>query len=261
MTQERENDPIASRLAAGVQEALRGWQPALTEPRARVVTLPDGTEAIQVRLELGLLQMSVTGRPDGIRFGEFETLLEATLAEGGSHPNAREGVGGHSALASRLRIESAQFQRRAEAWLEARLPERAVADADLALRSLGGAARIAFAAEDRIALDAISSARFPLTALRVRAEAAALLAAGLGERVRQSIDAGLERLRVVARDASLGAPFELLSEVLLLSAMRDNLVPKLPGSARTELESRLRAAVLSENYELAAILRDELRMS
>ena len=42
--------------------------------------------------------------------------------------------------------------------------------------------------------------------------------------------------------------------------MREMLVPKLPSSQRVELEERLQAALDDENYELAAILRDELRM-
>ena len=45
-----------------------------------------------------------------------------------------------------------------------------------------------------------------------------------------------------------------------LRGMRDALVPKLPASQRAELEERLRGAIDAENYELAAILRDELRM-
>ena len=50
------------------------------------------------------------------------------------------------------------------------------------------------------------------------------------------------------------------NEVQLLRGMRDALIPKLPVSQRNELQERLRAALDSENYELAAILRDELRM-
>ena len=49
------------------------------------------------------------------------------------------------------------------------------------------------------------------------------------------------------------------NEVQLLRGMREMLVPKLPTSQRSELEERLRAAIRAENYELAAILRDELR--
>ena len=42
--------------------------------------------------------------------------------------------------------------------------------------------------------------------------------------------------------------------------MREVLVPKLPSSQRHELEQRLKATIEAENYELAAVLRDELRM-
>ena len=43
-------------------------------------------------------------------------------------------------------------------------------------------------------------------------------------------------------------------------SLRDTLVPRLPPAQRAELEARLRAAILAENFELAAILRDELRL-
>jgi protein-arginine kinase activator protein McsA len=46
----------------------------------------------------------------------------------------------------------------------------------------------------------------------------------------------------------------------MLREMRDGLVPKLPVSQKAELRQRLEAAIVSENFELAAILRDELRM-
>ena len=39
----------------------------------------------------------------------------------------------------------------------------------------------------------------------------------------------------------------------------DVLVPKLPSSQRHEMELRLKAALEVENYELAAILTNELR--
>lgn len=45
----------------------------------------------------------------------------------------------------------------------------------------------------------------------------------------------------------------------MLRGMRDALVPKLPVSQLSELQGRLRKAIEQENYELAAILRDELR--
>jgi protein-arginine kinase activator protein McsA len=60
----------------------------------------------------------------------------------------------------------------------------------------------------------------------------------------------------------MGSPeiFERSKEVEMLRAMREALVPKLPVSQKSELRARLDQAILNENYELAAILRDELRL-
>jgi hypothetical protein len=74
------------------------------------------------------------------------------------------------------------------------------------------------------------------------------------------IDAGLEMLRDAADRAGIGDQFDRLGDVTALRALRDTLVPQLPPAQRSELEGRLRAAIQSENFELAAILRDELRL-
>jgi protein-arginine kinase activator protein McsA len=42
--------------------------------------------------------------------------------------------------------------------------------------------------------------------------------------------------------------------------MKEALIPQLPPSERADIKERLAAAIASENFELAAILRDELRL-
>ena len=42
--------------------------------------------------------------------------------------------------------------------------------------------------------------------------------------------------------------------------MKEVLIPQLPPSEKADLKERLLAAIAAENYELAAILRDELRL-
>ena len=77
---------------------------------------------------------------------------------------------------------------------------------------------------------------------------------GMADAATAALDAGLEELR-----AALGSRAEGSNEAILLAGMRDALVPRLPSSQRVDLQERLRAALAAENYELAAILRDELR--
>jgi hypothetical protein len=74
-----------------------------------------------------------------------------------------------------------------------------------------------------------------------------------------SIDEGLEAMRRFFADAGQPQAFEESEEVRMLRQMRESLVPRVPVSQKLELRTRLQRAIEQENYELAAILRDELR--
>ena len=54
--------------------------------QVRVITGEDGSEKIQMRIDLGLIQMEINGRPDGERPEGFESLLDVYEAR------AREAV-------------------------------------------------------------------------------------------------------------------------------------------------------------------------
>ena len=69
----------------------------------------------------------------------------------------------------------------------------------------------------------------------------------------------LETLRRYFSETGQLETFDEASEVQILRGMRDALTPKLPVSEKSELRTRLSQALEQENYELAAILRDELK--
>ena len=96
--------------------------------------------------------------------------------------------------------------------------------------------------------------------MRARADAEGALAAGCKAEALAAIDQGLAELRSYLDTSDQGVSYEQANEVQLLRGMREALVPKLPVSQRMELQERLQAALDAENYELAAVLRDELRL-
>lgn len=98
--------------------------------------------------------------------------------------------------------------------------------------------------------------------MRTRAEASKAMADNETRAALDAIDAGINEICEVYRAQGIESQDEIneSGEIQLLMALRETLVPKLPISQRSELQNRLRAALASENYELAAILRDELRM-
>lgn len=209
---------------------------------ARLVRGDDGREVIQIRVELGILQMECVGRPDGL-----PSLLDAAGPSDAPFLPAE---------AAALRLELVQHHQRAIAFLALGEPGRALADADRLLHGTSLLVARAPGAES----DWAEGARFSAIVLRTRSAAAALSSAGRSREAASVVDAGLEVLRAAAARAGIATGFDALGDVVALRALRESLVPQLPPSLRSELEGRLRAAILSENFELAAILRDELRL-
>src|SRR3972149_2659207 len=103
------------------------WPYEFGEVSARVVHGADGRDVVQLRVEMGVLQMEVTGRPDGSRPGGHPTCLDwfKTLA-------AEQGAS--FALDERRCLEIdrefVQFFHRRVAWLGLREVEGAGAVPD-----------------------------------------------------------------------------------------------------------------------------------
>ena len=59
-----------------ISDTLCGWPYVPGEVTARTIQGRDGLEKVQLRVDLGLLQMNVDGRPDGMRPHGAESLLD-----------------------------------------------------------------------------------------------------------------------------------------------------------------------------------------
>ena len=58
-----------------LNDLLEGWPHEPGQVKARKIVGRDGCEKIQLRIDLGLIQMELHGRPDGHRPHGFESLL------------------------------------------------------------------------------------------------------------------------------------------------------------------------------------------
>lgn len=239
---------------------LNEWVYEPGRVNARIIETADGTSRLQVRLDLGVLQMRMDGRPDGQRPDDSDTLLDLhrdrlrRYVEGGA---GSEGFVLSADECRALREEAVQVYHRYVAFF-------ALGEYDLVMRDTReNLSRFDFcrdhAAEpdDRMMLEQF---RPPVTSMYARAEAEAAIARQAPREAVAALDRGLDALRSFFEEHFGPEAFDRAGETQLLRGMRDALVPRLPASQRAELEERLRAALDAENYELAAILRDELRM-
>jgi hypothetical protein len=251
-----------------ISQLLREWSYEAGKLNVRLIQGEDGEPRVQMRLDLGVLQMHVEGRPDGERpFGfeslleYYESLLDGYAQEHGHTPTTTPGAEQSGfTLATEdcrlLREEAVQYYHRYMALLVLEDYEGVVRDTSRNLRVLDLCAKHATAQEDRAALEPF---RAYITMMRARALASQALKDNEPKAAIHAIDEGLEALRQhFARSGEPGA-FDASNEVQMLRGMREALVPKLPLSPRGELQKRLQRAIATENYELAAILRDELK--
>lgn len=242
-----------------LSDILNDWPYEPGKLNVRLVKGRDGRAHVQVRVDVGILQMHAEGRPDGTRPEGHESLLEAYEAD--LDEAAAEGDEADFTLTQEqcqaLREEAAQYHQRYMAMLALERFEDVIRDTTRNLRVLDLCHEHAERDADRETLEQF---RPLITMMRARALASLALADNEARAAVLAIDGGLDALRRHYEEHGQSHLFDDSNEVRMLRLMRDDLVPKLPVSQKSELKKRIEAAIQAENYELAAILRDELRM-
>jgi len=247
-------------MSDDLTQLLRDWPYEPGQLAVRLITGDDGRQKIQLRVDLGVMQMEMDGRPDGLRPNGYESLLE--YEESKLDMMTIEGVDPRAFTLSpdtcrSLREEAAQYYHRYVAMFVLEAFDVVVRDTTRNLRLLDFFAMHAEEEEDR---NAVEQFRAYIIMMRTRALATQAIRDGESKAARLLIEDGVEAIRKHYEE--MGAPveaFEQSKEIQLLRGMDESLTPKLPTSPTAELSDRLRKAVMNENYELAAILRDELK--
>jgi hypothetical protein len=240
-----------------ISHLLRRWPFDPARVQARLTPGADGRPVLQLRVELGILQMERDGRPDGSRPGGHASLLEQ-----------------YGALAERI-------VRRGGSGRDFEIPPEDFKEIDreilqyyhrrLALMSLGDYARAARDADHSLGLidllrrhskDPKYVARHERSVpyvLTERARARALLAMKRHRPVDAvaSIEEGITRIQEYFREAPSEADGGAAKALAFLRRWARKL--RRAHGIEPPLDDQLAEAVRSENYEEAARLRDEIR--
>ncbi len=229
---------------------LASWpfQPGVIS--ARLIRASDGREVLQMRIELGILQMETTGRPDGQRPGGCKTYLDYLRRQ---HRKARRGMPLTEEQTSEVDREFLQYYHRRICWLALREFSRAVEDADHTLALMDYVAK--HSPDDEWSLSHEQYRPFVLFH-RTQAMALAQLDNAGPEAAIEEINEGLGRIRALFQAVEAEEQFEEDEFVKQLTALRD-WIREHYHVGRT-LAEQLADAVAQEQYELAARLRDEI---
>jgi hypothetical protein len=237
--------------ARDIDSILKTWAFEPGEVTARLLKARDGRQVLQMRVDMGVLQMETELRPDGARPHGAETyydyLVGEVIREGGGFRLSKE----QCAEADR---EFVQYYHRRLCWLSLREYHRAARDADHSLAFMDFVRE--HSADDEWTLSHEQYRPFVLFH-RVQAAALACLQDDGAEAAIGEINKGLDRFRELFARYDAAEQFEQDELVKRLLEMRESVRQRYEVG-RT-LDEQLAEAIRAENYELAAQIRDKIR--
>lgn len=247
-------------MSFDISHILEQWdfQPGMASVRR--FTAKDGVEKIQLRLDLGLLQMNSEGRPDGKRPLGHPSLLEYYQARLTKHLAANDGNAEGFILktedCAKLQFEALQYYQRHNCLWQLEDYTGVVRDTE---RNLAACDFTAEHAESEELAWSLEQFKPQLLMMHTRAVATQTLRARDFDTAVKQIEDGMARIRDFYREHSRLEMMEQSVELSSLKSWLDELVARKPLSQREKLERELNDAVSNEDYEKAAQMRDALR--
>src|SRR5580765_5553321 len=259
MPQEPSHVPIERSQSKDILPLLKGWDYEPGTINVRKINGTDGSPKLQMRLDLGLLQMEMTGRPDGARPHGFDSLLEyfESLLKEHEEKNGTE-LGFHltSAQCQSLREEAVQYYHRYLSLFVLEEFPGVVRDTARNLRVLDLCGKYALNQEDRLVLEQY---RPYIVMMNVRAKASILFNQKKYTEALEIVQEGLDSIKEFFAKFDQADAFARSNEVKILKKFARDIRKKLPIDPIEKLKSALQKAVAHEQYEDAARLRDEIK--
>jgi len=247
-------------------EFLSQWPYDADEVLVRLVPGEDGRSKIQLRVDLGVLQMEMDGRPDGLRPEGFESWLEyyehKQRLHDAAHPDSTPYSLGDEDCA-RLWSEGVQYYHRYLSCWHLNLYDLCARDTERNLRLFRFVR--AHAQDDRHKLQ-FDQWRPYVSMMHTRSVATPLLQQRDYDAALRVIEAGIDAIRDFLEEYQQSHRADECVELVTLERWREEILSReeraaaaRPQSMVTILRRKLAAAVAAEEFEEAARLRDELR--
>jgi hypothetical protein len=241
-----------------ISPLLNGWDYEAGSINVRKIRGVDGHPKLQMRLDLGLLQMEMTGRPDGTRPHGHESLLEYFEQQLTEHERLNgTQLGFHLTRrqCALLREEAGMYYHRYLGLFVLEDFPSVVRDTARNLRVLDLCGQYAMDEQDRLILEQY---RPYITMMNTRAQASLELRDGKFDAALQTVKRGLKRIKEFFNRFGQEEVYADSHEVRALKRLGREIRKKLPDNPLKRLQLKLNRAVKNEKYEQAAVLRDQI---
>ncbi len=218
----------------------------------------DGKEKIQMRVELGVIQMDLEGKPDGTRPYGSESLLDYYLSLLKEHE--KRDTGEDFKLDNddcvKLQMELMQYYQRRISFLELEEYQKAIGDAEHNLQIMDLIKEYAQEEQYKIEVDRW---RPFVTMQMTRADALISLDRKDHQEALDKIQEGIGQIEDFYKEYEREDLIEMSIELRALTSWYDEVEASKPLTKEQKLEKELEEALEREDFERAVQLRDELK--
>ncbi len=250
-----QGDPMPSK---DLRKIMEGWPYEPGQVSVRVIRGEDSRPKIQMRVDLGILQMEVDGRPDGQKPHNYDSLLDYQKKRREKYHTANGSDLGFMLDPDEcrdLRDEAYQYYQRYLANFVLEDYKAVARDTMHNLETLEFCVTFAAEDDDRYAMEVyrpyllmMHSQSLALVAMKRRSYREAL----------RHVESGLRAIRTFFKQTHQSKAYRISAEARILKALRRDIKSHLPVDRAQQLRKKLSRAIQNERYEEAAQLRDEL---
>jgi len=248
-------------MSKDISSLVSGWSYDPDEVRARWIQADGGVRKVQLRLDLGVFQMEVEGRPDGTKPRGAVSLRdfyveEERRAEGNALPYKLD-----FAACSELQQEVMQYYYRIMAFYALGDYEGVVRDSEHNLDLIDIVSE--YAVDDEVAWQFMQLYPY-MRMMLARARAELCVQDARFTEAQETVREGLKDLESFFAENyeptnEDGSPVPPPPEVETLRDLLEQIDRRRPRSEGETLQEELARAIELENYEKAAFLRDKLK--
>ncbi len=242
-----------------IRAIIENWNFKPDTVSVRKIIGIDGKPKIQMRIDMGILQMELTGPPDGKKPNNFNSLLEYYTHKLETYKQTFGTEIGFSLThddCKKLREEAIMYYHRYLACFILGEYKQVIADTERNLQLLNLCNKFAERKTDRIILEQY---RPYIIMMNTRAKAMLARTSGKYALALKHIKTGLREIKKLYEDSDLLEDFIYAPETKILKQLAKRIKRNLPANPLKILNRKLKFALQNQRYEEAAMLSKEIK--
>ena len=244
-------------MSLDLNTLLQDWPHESGSIKVRKILGLDGREKLQLRIDLGILQMEMTGRPDGVRPHNCESLLQYHQRRAARCEARGDTYELSTDQCSELQQEGIQYYHRYLSLFQINEFQAVIRDTQRNLDLFEFVA--SHTDRDELAWT-FQQFRPYVLMMNTRAKASILLNDGRFAEAMGEIERGRDAIEEFFQNSSFPELAQKSSEIAFLEEWLEEVSAKRPLSKLEIMQREMEVAIASELYERAAELRDAIKL-